>query len=165
MLLTTATLLATATALLACAVIAGVFFAFSSFVMQSLARLPPGHGIGAMQAINIVVINRSFLGVFFAGAVLSLLAGVLALSQPLGLAGWCIVAGAALYLVGTFLATVVGNIPLNRQLAAMNTSDGAAHAFWADYLERWTWWNHVRTTCALLAAVCHLVGLLLMDAP
>jgi uncharacterized membrane protein len=33
--------------------IAGVFFAFSTFVMKALARLPAAHGIAAMQSINV----------------------------------------------------------------------------------------------------------------
>ncbi|MGB7160617.1 MAG: hypothetical protein WBD40_21305 [Tepidisphaeraceae bacterium] len=37
--------------------IAGAFFAFSTFVMRALARLPAHEGIAAMQAINLVVIN------------------------------------------------------------------------------------------------------------
>ena len=30
-----------------------MFFAFSTFVMQALARLPPPQGIAAMQSINV----------------------------------------------------------------------------------------------------------------
>jgi len=37
--------------------IAGAFFAFSTFVMGALGRLPAAHGIAAMQSINVVVIN------------------------------------------------------------------------------------------------------------
>jgi uncharacterized membrane protein len=33
---------------LGCGLIAGVFFAFSSFVMRALARLPPARGVAAM---------------------------------------------------------------------------------------------------------------------
>ena len=33
---------------LGCGLIAGVFFAFSSFVMKALARLPPVQGIAAI---------------------------------------------------------------------------------------------------------------------
>ena len=44
-------------------VVGGVFFAFSSFVMAALARRPAHEGIAAMQSINVVVLNRSFLGV------------------------------------------------------------------------------------------------------
>ncbi len=51
-----------AAALLGSAVIGGVFFAFSSFVMKALARVPASAGIGAMQSINVVVLNASFLG-------------------------------------------------------------------------------------------------------
>ena len=43
---------------------AGVFFAFSSFVMTALARLAPAPGIAAMQSINVVVINPLFMAGF-----------------------------------------------------------------------------------------------------
>ena len=48
--------------------IAGVFFAFSTFVMKALARLAPAEGIAAMQSINVVVLNPWFLGAFFGTA-------------------------------------------------------------------------------------------------
>ena len=50
------------TALLGSALVGGIFFAFSSFVMKALARVPSAEGIGAMQSINVVVLNPSFLG-------------------------------------------------------------------------------------------------------
>ena len=59
-------------ALLGSALIGGVFFAFSSFVMKALARVPSSQGVAAMQSINVVVINRSFIGAFMGTAVLSL---------------------------------------------------------------------------------------------
>lgn len=49
--------------------IAGVFFAFSTFVMTALARRPPAEGMAAMQAINVAVLNPLFLGVFVGTAV------------------------------------------------------------------------------------------------
>ena len=68
-------------ALLGSALVGGIFFAFSSFVMKALANVPSAEGIGAMQSINVVVINPSFLGAFFGTAVLSLVAGGLALAN------------------------------------------------------------------------------------
>lgn len=56
-------------AILGCGLIAGSFYAFSTFVMQALAQLPPSAGIAAMQSINIVVINGLFLGAFFGTAI------------------------------------------------------------------------------------------------
>ncbi len=39
------------------ALVAGVFFAFSTFVMKALGRLQPEQGIAAMQSINVTVLN------------------------------------------------------------------------------------------------------------
>jgi len=60
---------------LGCGLVAGVFFAFSAFVMKALSRLPPALGIAAMQSINVAVINPWFLAAFLGtGAACVLLA-------------------------------------------------------------------------------------------
>ena len=115
------------TALLGSALVGGIFYSFSSFVMKALARVPPAEGIGAMQSINVVVLNLSFLGVFIGTTVVSLGTGGLAL------AGWdrpsapFFLGGALFYVVGTFLVTGLKNVPLNDQLAAVSATDPAAH--------------------------------------
>ena len=153
------TVLGTA-ALLGAAVVGGIFFAFSSFVMKALAGLPSSEGIAAMQSINSVVLNRSFLGVFIGTALLSL--GAIGVA----LAGWSrpsaqfFLAGAILYLVGTFLVTGLGNVPLNDQLAKVSANDPGALELWAHYLHRWTAWNHVRTLAAIGTALLYLLGLM-----
>jgi uncharacterized membrane protein len=48
-------------AALGCGVVAGVFFAFSAFVMRALARLPAQQGIAAMQAINVAAVTPVFI--------------------------------------------------------------------------------------------------------
>ena len=147
-------------ALLGSALVGGIFFAFSSFVMKALARVPSAEGIGAMQSINVVVLNPWFLGTFMETAVVSLGAGGLAL------AGWgrpsavFFLGGARFYLVGTFLVTVLGNVPLNDQLAAVSATDPAARDVWEHYLGRWTMWNHVRTAAAMVAALLFSLGLM-----
>jgi uncharacterized membrane protein len=55
-------------AALGCGVIAGVFFAFSAFVMGALARLPARQGIAAMQAINVAAITPAFMVALFGTA-------------------------------------------------------------------------------------------------
>ncbi|MGH8722014.1 MAG: hypothetical protein ACREU4_08520, partial [Burkholderiales bacterium] len=52
-------------AALGCGLMAGAFFAFSSFVMRALARLPPAQGIAAMQSINVAVIAPLFMLALF----------------------------------------------------------------------------------------------------
>ncbi len=148
------------TALLGSALVGGIFYAFSSFVMKALAAVLPAEGIGAMQSINVVVINPWFLGVFMGTAVLSLGAGGLAL------VGWgrasapFFLGGALFYFVGTFLVTMLRNVPLNDQLATVSATEPGAIEVWERYLDRWTMWNHVRTAAAVIAAFLNCLGLL-----
>jgi len=147
-------------AALGCALVGGVFFAFSSFVMKALARLPSSEGIAAMQSVNVAVINRSFLGAFFGTALLSFAA--------VGLAGtrWdhpsapFFLVGAVIYCLGTFLVTILGNVPLNDKLAAVSATDSVAAKLWEHYLDRWTMWNHVRAAAAMLAALFFILGIM-----
>ena len=149
-----------ALALLGSALIAGVFFAFSSFIMKALARVPSHEGIASMQSINVVVLNPSFLGVFMGTTAISVLVAVLAVK------GWgtpsapYFLAGALLYVIGTFLVTGLGNVPLNDQLAAVSATDPAAVAVWEHYLERWTLLNTIRTIAAAGAALALTYGLI-----
>ena len=46
-------------------VVGGIFFAFSTFVMAALRRLPAEQGIAAMNAINVTVLNPLFFLAFF----------------------------------------------------------------------------------------------------
>ena len=41
---------------LACGLMSGAFYAFSSFVMAGLKRLPTEQGIAAMQSINVTAV-------------------------------------------------------------------------------------------------------------
>ena len=147
-------------ALLGSALIGGVFFAFSSFVMKALARLPVAEGVAAMQSINVVVLNPPFLAKFIGTAVLSVGAAGLAI------AGWdrpwapFLLGGAIFYVVGTFLVTGIRNVPLNDRLAAVSAADPAAREVWELYLRRWTAWNHVRTAAAMIAALLYALGIM-----
>ena len=96
--------------------IAGFFLAFSATVMWALERQPSAAGISAMQAINVVVLNPIFLGVFFGTAILSLVLDIAAMvrfSQP---GSAYLLAGSLLYFVGTFLVTLLFNVPLTTGL-------------------------------------------------
>ena len=147
-------------ALLGSALVGGIFFAFSSFIMKALAGVPSAEGIGAMQSINVVVINPWFLGAFFGTAVLSLVAGGFALADWGSPSASLFLGGALFYLVRTILVTMLGNVPLNNQLAAVPATDPAARDVWEHYLGRWTMWNHVRTAAAMVAALLYTLGLM-----
>jgi uncharacterized membrane protein len=146
-------------AALGCGLIAGVFFAFSTFVISALARLQPAQGLAAMQSINITAINPLFMVALFgtAGACIFLaISSLLKWHQP---GAVYLLLGSLLYLVGTVGVTIVFNVPLNDALATVkpDSTDGAN--LWARYLTDWTVWNHVRTAAALAAAVLLTIAL------
>jgi uncharacterized membrane protein len=41
-----------------CGLLAGVYFAFSTFVMTALGRIGQAQGIAAMNAINVEIVSR-----------------------------------------------------------------------------------------------------------
>ncbi len=138
---------------------AGIFFAFSTFVMQALAQQPSPQGIATMQSINITVINPWFMVAFFGPAVACLFLMIAALrqwEQP-GAIYW--LAGSLLYLIGTIGVTVTGNIPLNDALAIVQPDSAEGAILWTRYLTDWTFWNHVRTAAAFLAAALFTISL------
>ena len=144
---------------LGCALIAGSFFAFSTFVMKGLGTLPPSQAVRAMQALNVWAPTGLFLlalvgtAAACAGLTLQALLGWSQPGAPLRLAG-----GLA-YLVGAFGVTMVANVPRNDALAALDPDSVSAVAAWTDYLSGWTSWNHVRTVAALLATALLILSL------
>ena len=131
----------------------GIFFAFSTFVMRALGQLPPAQGIAAMQAINITVINPWFMMAFFAPAVAGVLLSLSLIFQWQQSIAPYLLTASLLYLVGTIGTTAIGNIPLNDALAVVTPTSVKGSTLWAKYLTNWTFWNHVRTAAALLAAI------------
>ena len=139
--------------------IAGAFFAFSTFVMKALGKLPTPEAVTAMQSINIVVINPLFVGVFLGTALISAILVAMALMQWDRPAAALLVTGATLYLIGTFAVTIFGNVPLNNALAKLTPTAAEAAAQWTHYLSRWTLWNHVRTLAAAIALAFFILAL------
>lgn len=143
-----------------CGLVAGVFLAFSAGVMSALGRLPASQAITAMQAINVAIINPLFLGVFLGTAVACSFAIVVCLLRWDSPAQFWTLAGALLYLTGSFLVTMRCNVPRNEKLARVNPGASNAEVVWSEYGSTWTAWNHLRAACSLAAALCFLLRIL-----
>jgi uncharacterized membrane protein len=137
---------------LGCGVAAGAFFAFSTFVMKALARVPSSHGIVAMQSINRQAPTPWFMTALFGTALACIALIVAALVEWDEPYAAYLLAGGALYLVGTALLTIVYHVPRNNALAAVDPSSADAASHWNRYVTQWTAGNHVRTAAALAAA-------------
>jgi len=150
---------ATLVTALGCGLIAGVFFAFSSFVMPALKRLSTEGGIAAMQSINILAVTPAFMTTLFGTAATCL--GLIAWAafswgeQPTPL----VLVGGALYLVGTIGVTIACNVPLNNRLATLHPQRLDSAGRWEEYVTKWTAWNHVRVAAALAAAALLTIAL------
>jgi uncharacterized membrane protein len=138
---------------------AGLFFAFSAFIMQAFAKRSAAVGIAAMQSINTTILNPIFFSVFFGTAVLSLALALLAVMEwsDAG-SGWRL-AGALLYLIGSIGITMRFNVPLNNRLDQVASDSPEGATFWSHYLSTWTPWNHVRTVGCLGATASFILGM------
>ena len=137
---------------LGCGLAGGVFFAFSTFVMQGLGRLTPSQGVAAMQAINVTAVTFAFMLLLFGTAALCVAVAAWAVVDWQGDTSPYLLAGAVLYLTGNIAVTIAYNVPRNDALAALDPEDPAAAEHWARYLSEWTAGNHVRTATGVAAA-------------
>jgi uncharacterized membrane protein len=128
---------------------AGLFAAFGYAVMPGLRRTSDATFVDSMRGINQAILNPVF-GILFGGALVLLIASLVALRHDTGARPWVVVA-LALYVL-TLVVTMVVNVPLNDRLEA---GTGSAETLRAAFESRWVAWNVVRALLSTgsLAAV------------
>jgi len=132
---------------------AGVYFAFSGFIMRSLDQLGAAPAADAMNAINKVILRSWFMGLFFGSTLLYAVLAAVAVFDT-DLAGrWLLFAAGLIYVVGMFLCTAMFNVPLNNRLADAGSDNNAKTETWTHYFRYWTRWNHLRSVCSLAVLV------------
>lgn len=150
-------------AILAYALVSGVFLAFSDFIMRSLAHTSGVGGVDAMQTINREVFRWVFMVLFIGLAPLSLLIAVYGgIFVGNGPGNLMMIAG-LIYFIGCFGVTVCFNVPMNEALADMEVTSVETREYWTNtYLPRWTFWNTIRTIASGLSSAILLFSLLWM---
>jgi uncharacterized membrane protein len=143
--------LSVAVAAICAGLMAGVYFAFSAFIMRSFDQLGAASAAAAMNAINRVILRSWFMPLFFGSTPICTALAAVALFDAELDGRWLLFAGAATYVVGMFACTVLFNVPLNDRLARAGNRSSAGADFWPQYLQRWTRWNHLRGACSLAA--------------
>lgn len=137
----------------------GTLFAFSTFVMKGLARLPHPQGLAAMQSINVTATSPGVFAVLLGTAAASVPLAIHAFREPGETARPLLLAGSALFLVGTFAVTGAYHVPRNEALAKVDPASAQAPALWQTYVADWTRMNHVRTAAGLAAAAFFIAAL------
>lgn len=134
---------------------AGLYFIFSNTIIGALKAMSSNHGAEAMVSINRIILNPLFYIVFFGSALSALMLIVLGDSGGVGSLG---IIGASVFFVGTFLVTLVFNVPLNNKLMNASDSGSGIEDVWQEYVSHWLLWNHVRTFSSTIA-----IALLFVD--
>ena len=136
--------------LLLLGLLAGFFYAYSNSVMWGLDDAAPAAAVKAMQGVNRVVRNPLFAVSFFGAPVAATVAAAFLWRRDGAGAGLAAVLALAFCLASVGITAVV-NVPMNEALAGIDPATADLPAVWADYSERWTFWNHVRFAAALAA--------------
>lgn len=146
--------------------VAGIFFAFSDFIMRSLAQTAPASAIAAMQGINRTVYRSVFYYLLWGMLAAAVGVGGYAVATLDGPVAGVLIVGSVLYFAGVLVVSFAVNVPLNHRLEAMDADSADTAGFWAGtYVPRWTIWNHVRTATSAASSLCYLAaaGLLLLN--
>jgi uncharacterized membrane protein len=126
--------------------LSGVYFIFSNTVMRSLAKVENGANI--MVTINEDILNPTFKLMFTTSAFLCLyLSWFGANIDPIDKAAYVV------FFIGTFVVTVIKNIPANNSLKEHETNNQALPQMWQGYLKHWVVWNNVRTISAFFSLI------------
>ncbi|MCV2488226.1 DUF1772 domain-containing protein [Geodermatophilus sp. YIM 151500] len=145
-------------AVLCCALVAGLLFAFAVVVMPGLGGLGDSEYLRAFRAVDGVIQRGQplFITVWAGSAILPLVAVVVRLLSDSGPMLGLLVAAAALSLIGVHAPTVAVNVPLNNRLQAVDV--GALDAAGTErerraFEPRWRRWNAVRTVAAAVVVL------------
>lgn len=136
----------------------GALFAFSTFIMRALGRLPDAQGLQAMQSINKEAPTPLFMAALFGTAVVCIALAVMAFTRLDEPEAVYLLVGSAVFLAGILL-TIVYHVPRNDALALVDPSSSGAADAWDHYRGAWTAWNHLRTMTCVGGSVAFTLAL------
>jgi uncharacterized membrane protein len=129
----------------------GVLYAFSSFVMPALDRLPPDRAVQAMQTINRQATTAGLMSVMCGVAVIALVLAVEGFRELDVRRGRGLVIGSSSYLAAVAV-TALFHVPRNQRLATLTTPHADVAQEWRSYSSAWSRANHARAALAIAAS-------------
>jgi uncharacterized membrane protein len=150
----------TLTAIGGTGLVGGVFFAYSTFTMSGIRRLPGTDGLRTMQQINRAADSSAplVLALFGTGSICILL-GIGAVRDIHTPTSALHLAAGLLYIVGALGLTIAFHVPRNNALQLTDPTAPGAMDKWQHYATVWTAGNHVRTIASLASAVIYAMSL------
>lgn len=148
------------TTVLLTALSAGFFLAWSVSVILGIKKVGDFTYLELMQNINREILNPVFFIVFFGSLILLIVNACLQFNNK-AIFLW-VLASAAIYLIGTFGITVLGNVPLNNELDSLNISKlntSELKKFRTHYENHWNQYHSIRTIAAMISFALLLIAL------
>lgn len=143
----------TMTAAIGAGVVAGVYFAFATFVMPGLRKLSSGSAISAFNGINKAApASPLFMLLLFGTGIVSVLVMIWGFQHRDNPAAVWLLVGAGLYIL-SLLVTMMYHVPHNEQLMKVDPHGAGAGTTWTHFYSAWMGWNWVRTVAALGSTV------------
>ena len=151
------------TTILFSGLIAGLLYGYSCSVNNGLKNLADNEYLKAMQSINVAIQNPWFFIVFMGLLVLFPFLSYRLYSVSVNLSFYLVVAASAIYFIGVFGVTILGNVPLNERLARFDISGVSSTEISAmrQAFERpWNNYHSIRTMASILSFALTILGLI-----
>ena len=149
----------TLAAAIGCGLNGGVFFAWSTFVMDGLRRAAAPAGIAVMQSINRQAPTPAFMLLWLGTGLVAVVLAAWTAASTGDRRTVLAVAAAVVYAGGSLVSTFARNIPMNNRLDRVDADSAEGAAYWREYVRRWTAWNHVRTLAGTVSCGLLIVAL------
>ncbi len=149
-------------AALATALMAGLFYNWTTAITTGLHKLPDREYISAMQSFNRTIQNPLFFLSFFGAALLLPLSCFLYYKTSVSMQFYLLLAAAILYLAGVMAVTIAGNIPLNNMLDKFDLANASVEKIAAmrrAFENKWNNLNTIRTAASFISLLLVLLSL------
>jgi uncharacterized membrane protein len=141
---------------------AGLFYAWSISVTPGLAKINDVSYLQAFQSMNRAILNPLFFVVFFGLVVLLPVLSYLSFQTSISNHYWYLILATILYFIGIMGVTIVGNVPLNNELEALQIESMTPEQmdeFRKSFESKWNRLNRIRAissfiTFLLLVIAC-----------
>jgi uncharacterized membrane protein len=141
---------------------AGLFYSWSVSVIPGTQNVVDSTYLETMQSINREILNPLFFLIFFGSLVFLGITSVYEFYNN-QLTFWFVLSATITYLIGTLGVTVIGNVPLNDQLAALKLKEMNVNhlaEFRKSYEIKWNQFHLVRTVFAVISFISIVLALL-----
>lgn len=147
--------------ILACGLIAGLFYSYSCSINPGLKNLSDTGYLQAMQQINRAILNPVFFASFMGTLILLPLSTWLGHGHLTPGQFYCFLAASIIYIVGAFGVTVAGNVPLNEALDRFDIGAASAEQITLhrqQFEAKWNQLHLIRTLASTLSFLLAILG-------